>query len=201
MPLLENKIVLLHLQNVHDMRKVTLYTLLALMLATVLGSCHQNHKRELDLAYALAESNSDSALVYLNHINQDKLSEEEMAKYALVYYMAQDKSGLDVDNDSLIRIAYDWYEKNQDDSLYASCLDYMGKYFMLNDSIEQAKACLEKSYNLANKKGDIYSVSLSLDKLVVIEKDLNPHRALKLAKNLGSPAKVCGLGINLCKSK
>ena len=96
MPLLENKIVLLHLQNVHDMRKVTLYTLLALMLATVLGSCHQNHKRELDLAYALAESNSDSALVYLNHINQDKLSEEEMAKYALVYYMAQDRAWMSI---------------------------------------------------------------------------------------------------------
>lgn len=151
------------------MKKATLYTLLTLMLVSLLGSCRQSHKEELDLAYVLAKSNPDSALVYLKHINQDKLSEEEMAKYALVYYMAQDKSGLGVDNDSLIRIAYDWYEKNQEDSLYALCLNYMGKYFMLNDSVEQAKVCLEKSYNLANKAGDTYLVSLSLDKLVRIE--------------------------------
>ena len=184
MPLLENKIVLLHLQNVHDMRKVTLYVLLALMLVSIFGSCHQNHMKELDFAYALAESNPDSALGYLNRIDQNELSESEMAKYALVYYMAQDKSGLDVDNDSLIRIAYDWYEKNQDDSLYAQSMYYMGEYYRLVDSIVQAKACVEKSYNLANKVGDVYLISISLDKLVTIEETLNPRNVLRLAKKM-----------------
>lgn len=174
----------MHLQNVHDMRKAALCILLALILASVLGSCHQSHKKELDLAYALAESNPDSALVYLNHINQNKLSEEEMAKYALTYYMAQDKSGLNVDNDSLIRIAYDWYEKHQEDSLYAQSMYYMGEYYRLVDSVVQAKACLEKSYHLANETGDVYLVSLSLDKLVRIESDLNPRKAVILARNL-----------------
>lgn len=107
------------------MKKEALYTLLAFMLVVIFGACHQSHKKELDLAYALVESNPDSALVFLSHINQDKLSEEEMAKYALVYYMAQDKTGKDVDNDSLIRIAYDWYEKCQDDSLYARSMYYI----------------------------------------------------------------------------
>lgn len=100
----------------------------------ILGSCHQSHKKELDLAYVLAESNPDSALSFLNHINQNNLSEEDMAKYALIYYMAQDKSGLGVDNDSLIRIAYNWYKKNKEDSLYVLRLNYMGKYFILNDN-------------------------------------------------------------------
>lgn len=129
------------------MKKATLYILLAFVLVFILGSCHQGHKKVLDRAYALAESNPDSALVYLNHINQDKLSEEKLAKYALVYYMAQDKSGLDVDNDSLIRIAYDWY--HQEDSLYAQSMYYMGENYRLVDCIVQAKACFEKSYNLA----------------------------------------------------
>ncbi len=174
----------MHPQNIHDMRKATLYILLALVLVLILGSCLQGHKKELDFAYSLAKSNPDSALAYLNRINQNKLSESEMAIYALVYYMAQDKSGLDVDNDSLIRIAYDWYEKHQEDSLYALCLNYMGKYFMLNDSVEQAKVCLENSYNLASRTGDFYLASLSLDKLVRIESDLNPHKAVTLARNL-----------------
>ena len=130
------------------MRKVTLYMILAFMVAPIFVSCYQSHKKELGVAYALAETEPDSALAFLNHIEQRKLSEEDMAKYALIYYMAQDKSGLNVDNDSLIRIAYDWYEEHQNDSLYATALYYMGEYYRLVDSIVLAKACLEKSYNL-----------------------------------------------------
>ena len=84
------------------MRRATLYVILAYVMTSVFVSCYQSHKKELDLAYVLAESKPDSALTFLNHIDQVKLSDEEMAKYALTYYMAQDKSGLDVDNDSLI---------------------------------------------------------------------------------------------------
>ena len=167
-----------------NMRRATFYVIWAFLMASVLVSCHQSHKKELDLAYALAKSNPDSALVFLNHIDQVKLSEEDMAKYALTYYMAQDKSGLDVDNDSLIRIAYDWYGEHQDDSLYATALYYMGEYYRLVDSIVLAKSCLEKSYNLANKIDNVYLISLSLDKLVRVEGELNPHKAMKLARKL-----------------
>ena len=154
------------------------------MMLSVLVSCHQSHKRELDLAYTLAESKPDSALAFLNRINQGKLSDEDMAKYALIYYMAQDKSGLDVDNDSLIRIAYDWYGEHQDDSLYASSLYYMGKYFLLNDSMEQAKACLEKSYSISNSLHNLNLKCLALDKLIEVEEQLAPDTALKYAKAL-----------------
>ena len=75
------------------MRKVTLYMILAFMVAPIFVSCYQSHKKELGVAYALAETEPDSALAFLNHIEQRKLSEEDMAKYALIYYMAQDKSG------------------------------------------------------------------------------------------------------------
>ena len=52
------------------------------MMLSVLVSCYQSHKRELDLAYTLAEFKPDSALAFLNRINQGKLSDEDMAKYA-----------------------------------------------------------------------------------------------------------------------
>ena len=166
------------------MRKVTLYVILTFIVAPIFVSCYQSHKKELDLAYALAKSNPDSALVFLNHIDQVKLSEEDMAKYALTYYMAQDKSGLDVDNDSLIRIAYDWYGEHQDDSLYASSLYYMGKYFLLNDSMEQAKACLEKSYSISDSLHNMNLKCLALDKLIEVEEQLAPYKALNYAKTL-----------------
>ncbi len=166
------------------MRRSISFTILFFMMLSVLVSCYQSHKRELDLAYTLAESKPDSALVFLNRINQGKLSDEDMAKYALIYYMAQDKSGLDVDNDSLIRIAYDWYGNHQDDSLYASSLYYMGKCFLLNDSIEQAKACLEKSYFISDSLHNLSLKCLALDKLIEVEEQLAPYKALNYAKDL-----------------
>ena len=173
-------------QNViiQNMRRSISFTILFFMMLSVLVSCYQSHKRELDLAYTLAESKPDSALAFLNRINQGKLSDEDMAKYALIYYMAQDKSGLDVDNDSLIRIAYDWYGGHQDDSLYASSLYYMGKCFLLNDSMEQAKACLEKSYSISDSLHNLSLKCLALDKLIEVEEQLAPYKALNYAKAL-----------------
>lgn len=175
----------MHFKDIYrNMRRATFYVIWAFLMASVLVSCHQSHKKELDLAYALAKSNPDSALVFLNHIDQVKLSEEDMAKYALTYYMAQDKSGLDVDNDSLIRIAYDWYGEHQDDSLYATALYYMGKYFLQNDSMEQAKVCLDKSYSLSDSLHDMSLKCLALDKLIEVEEQLAPYKALNDAKAL-----------------
>ena len=167
-----------------NMRRSISFTILFFVMLSVLVSCYQSHKKELDLAYTLAESKPDSALAFLNRINQAKLSDEDMAKYALIYYMAQDKSGLDVDNDSLIRIAYDWYGEHQDDSLYATTLYYMGKYFLLNDSMEQAKTCLEKSYSISDSLHNMNLKCLALDKLIEVEEQLAPYKALRYAKDL-----------------
>lgn len=166
------------------MRKSTLYVIFAFVMASVFVSCHQSHKKVLNHVYKLAEFTPDSSLAILNRIDKSKLSEEDMAKYALVYYMAQDKSGLDVDNDSLIRIAYNWYEKHQEDSLYALCLNYMGKYCLLVDSLEQAKACLEKSYYISDSLHNQEVKCLVLSKLIEIEERLAPYKALNYAKTL-----------------
>lgn len=156
----------------------------AFWIALAFVSCHKSQHRELSLAYEMAQHNPDSALVLLNGINQNKLSDENLAKYALIYYMAQDKSGLDVDNDSLIRIAYNWYNEHQEDTLYALCLNYIGTYYLLVDSIEQTKACLEKSFLIADRSHNLKVKSLALSKLIDIEERLVPHKALKYAKTL-----------------
>lgn len=166
------------------MRRSISFTIWFFVMLSVLVSCYQSHKRELDLAYTLAESKPDSALPFLNRINQGKLSDKDMAKYALIYYMAQDKSGLDVDNDSLIRIAYDWYEGHQEDSLYVLCLNYMGTFYLLVDSMEQAKSCLEKAYFISDSLHEMNVKHLVLDKLIEVEEQLEPYKALRYAKDL-----------------
>ena len=51
-----------------NMRRSISFTILFFMMLSVLVSCYQSHKRELDLAYTLAESKPDSALAFLNRI-------------------------------------------------------------------------------------------------------------------------------------
>lgn len=53
-----------------NMRRSISFTILFFMMLSVLVSCYQSHKRELDLAYTLAEFKPDSALAFLNRINQ-----------------------------------------------------------------------------------------------------------------------------------
>ena len=54
----------------------------------------------------LAENHRpDSALSLLQTLNRSRFSEAEAAHYALVYTLSQDKSGIDVSNDSLLRLA------------------------------------------------------------------------------------------------
>jgi hypothetical protein len=112
------------------MNNKSLIILLVLTVFLVTG-CKETHNRAIDLAYHLTSTAPDSALSVLNGVNQKKLSKAEMARYALVYTIAQDKSGLDVDNDSLLRTAYTYYNNREDDSLYAKCEYYMGKYYLL----------------------------------------------------------------------
>lgn len=120
----------------------------------VVAGCGDRHCKAIDSAYAIVNDSPDSALSILNHVNQHGLSRKEMARYALVCTIAQDKSGLDVSNDSLLGVAYTYYYSKPDDSLYAKCQYYMGKYYMLNDSSEKALDCFDKSIAATKNNGD-----------------------------------------------
>ena len=132
------------------MNNKSLIILLVLAVFLVTG-CKETHNRAIDIAYQLTATAPDSALSVLDGVDQAKLSKAEMARYALVYTIAQDKSGLDVDNDSLLRTAYTYYNNREQDSLYAKCEYYMGKYYMLNDSTELAIDCLQKAADVSKK--------------------------------------------------
>ncbi len=130
----------------------------------------------------MVDSLPDSTLALLRKVDCDNLSAKDMAEYSLLFTMAQDKSGLDVDNDSLIRIAYDWFQQHQDDSLYAKCLYYMGKYNMLNDSTEQAISLLTESSEKSNKIGDLKTESMALEKLSKVYQVVEPEKSLVFSK-------------------
>ncbi len=154
------------------------FLLLLFACIIILTGCGDRHCKAIDSAYAIVNESPDSALSILDHVNQHRLAKKEMARYALVYTIAQDKSGLDVDNDSLLDIAYTYYYSKPDDSLYAKCQYYMGKYYMLNDSSEKAIDCFDRSIGAAKNNGDKYTQCLGLDKLSKLMSNLNNRKAL-----------------------
>ena len=106
---------------------------------------------------------------------------KEKARIALKEVMRMDKSGIDVDNDSLIRTAFFWYDCHENDTLYARCQYYMGKYYMLNDSLERAADCLNKSANMARQRKDTATLCLALDKLSKVVRQNDPNKAVDIA--------------------
>ena len=163
------------------MNNKSLIILLVLAVFLVTG-CKETHNKAIDLAYQLTTTAPDSALSVLNGVNQKKLSKAEMARYALVYTIAQDKSGLDVDNDSLLRTAYTYYNNREEDSLYAKCEYYMGKYYLLNDSTELAMDCLQKAADASKRHGDRYTQCMALEKYSRVLRQTNPRKAVEVAR-------------------
>lgn len=137
----------------------------AVVIVAAIYGCSRQRPQQMTVAESIYATMPDSALALLNTVDRNDLSGENLARYCLYYYMSQDKSGLDVDNDSLIRTAYDYYSRHADDSLYARCHYYMGKYYLLSDSTKQCEDCLLLALNTAEKQKDYFTAYLSAEKL------------------------------------
>lgn len=162
--------------------KRCIFSIMSIMLILMV-SCNAKHDERISTALSFVKTcKFDSAMSVLKKIDREKLSEPDKAMYALVYTMMQDKSGIDVDKDTLVRIAYEWYGKRPTDTLYAKSLYYMGKYYALNDSSEKALVCFQKSIASAKKLHDDETRCLSLFQQSVILRSYNPQKALACAK-------------------
>lgn len=148
------------------MKKIfVICTLLFILTEILIGCTSEVRKTTLQRAYELLATNPDSSLSILGTVDRNVLSEKTEAFYALLYVMAQDKVGLDVDHDSLIGIAFNFYKGREADSMYAKCLHYMGCYYYLNDSNKQAEDCFTKAIHVAKENKDYYTSYLALERL------------------------------------
>lgn len=132
---------------------------------------------------SICMNNPDSALALLQEIDGSLLSEEERARHALFYYMAIDKTYGDSKNDSLIRIANNFYKDRPQDTLYAKCMYYMGMWYdFFSDSLKLGETCLNKSISAAQKTGDHNTEYLASHVLARSVGPSNPSRGIELAK-------------------
>ena len=153
-----------------------------LLICLFLAACGKDAEQIVRRAELLVQEQPDSALHLLQTINRRSLSGENLARYALVYSMAQNKSGIDVASDSLLRIAYDYYTLHPEDSLYARCQYYMGRYYVLADSAKQGEDCFRTAARYAEERGEYYTLYLALNKLAREIRYADAARALEYSK-------------------
>lgn len=148
------------------MKKATFIPfVLSLIILAAAAGCQQESNTLLDGMLSLAETKPDSVIRTLQGEDVKCMNDEEHAKYALAYSWAQDKKRYKVDNDSLIRLAYDYYKTRTNDKWYARCMYYMGKYYWLADSLEQAERCLSQAISKARTMKDYKIEYMAFEKM------------------------------------
>lgn len=119
--------------------KIILYTLLTISLLYI-SSCYYRNSAvaELDKAKLFMETAPDSSLIILKKIvSPEKLSEKEYAAYCLLLTQAMDKNYYIHTSDSLIMIATDYYEKQNELLPLAISYYYTGRvYSEMQDALQ-----------------------------------------------------------------
>lgn len=124
------------------------------LLAVVLClSCGRRDLTEvLDRAEACMLEQPDSALHLLQTVDRTHISgASHRARYALLYSQALDKNYIDVDNDSLIRVAVDYYKRRGDAHEKALAYFYLGRiYDNAGDETQATEAFVEAETHALN---------------------------------------------------
>lgn len=152
------------------------------LVCLLFASCGRNAGPVIRRAELLMQDEPDSALHLLQSINRRALSGETLARYALVYSMAQHKSRIDLASDSLLRYAYSYYSRHPEDSLYARSQFYMGVYYVRVDSTKLGEDCLRTAARYAEERREYYTLYLALDKLSRVIKYSDAALALEYSK-------------------
>ena len=101
------------LRNLFIMSHKTILHLLSILICCLSVSCHSIIEKELDDVEFLLDNHPDSALSILTHIDSKRIRDDRTrAHHALLTSAALDKNYIDIDDDSLICIANNYYQKH-----------------------------------------------------------------------------------------
>lgn len=154
-----------------------------LFLSLLIGACAaENQNKSLSRAYGILNTDPDSAIFLLGQIDRSSFSELEKAQYALFYSIAQDKSGLDVSEDSLLRVSYDYFKEKPEDTLYAKSNYYMGLYYLQVDSSKRAVDCFYNALQASARQNDFYTQYLASNRISWEIYHQDPEEGLFYAK-------------------
>ena len=195
------------------MRKwVGVMTASVCLLAVSLFGCGRN-ERDAEVwdmmmhADGMMDSNPEMALEIMDSIDGSRLEGETLGRYALLMTKAENKNHIFQDNDSLIKIAADYYS-GRGDSLEVQALYYWGYSLFDNDIIDLSLIPLTESYEKALKNEDYFYAAMSARALsYTYGEQMNYSKGLEWAKKAkryfekaGKPEHVAWMDIKLISS-
>ena len=123
-----------------------------------IASCTQvTVNRTLDDIDSYIIERPDSALAALESIDREELrTSRTKAHHALLHAMALDKNYIDVTNDSIAKVAADYYKKHGPKRNYARALYYLGKSYYYNEEYDKAILEYSKAEKVAEKCDSLY---------------------------------------------
>lgn len=134
------------------------------LLTLLFTACGTAYRSELYKAENLMLEHPDSSLNILEEIRIDRIrGRKNRAKYALLYSQALDKNYIDVENDSIIRVARDYYAHRGSNEERAQAFYYYGIVANNAGDIDEAMKAFVPARIYAEKtdneyiKGLIYS--------------------------------------------
>lgn len=147
----------------HLLGNSRMFVILTLLAAFTFSGCQDAGLVSVafDRAQCLMKENPDSALKLIKKITPAELgTEEQRARYALLYSQALDKNHIDVKSDSLIRVAVDYY-KDKDDvwSRFHSCY-YLARVYANANDLANAMPVYMEAESYVEELGDDYSTGL-----------------------------------------
>lgn len=108
----------------------TIFSILILSFIGFVGCQQEDYSPMLSKAERLMNERPDSALQLLRNFRIDNIhGRANKAKYALLYSQALDKNYIDLTNDSLIRIAVDYYQRKGSKTQRAWSVFYHARIF------------------------------------------------------------------------
>ena len=107
------------------------------MLMALLGCSDEQNERLLTRAEAYMETRADSARWLLQQVDS-VLTDEQQARYALLWTQAMHKCHIPLGNDSLINVAVDYYGQTEDNHRLAKSLLYKGLVHKQRGEVELA---------------------------------------------------------------
>ena len=117
---------------------------ITIILLSIVSCTFVNVSRTLNDVESYIMERPDSALTVLESIDRVDLSTARIkAHHALLHAMALDKNYIDVTEDSIAKVATEYYKKHGPRRNYARALYYLGKSYYYNE--EYDKAILEYS--------------------------------------------------------
>lgn len=152
-----------------------------LLVSALVLSCSQSGiNQKLDSAEQCMNDAPEKALSILDNISQDALNtNEEKARYALLKSMALDKNYIDVQNDSLISIAVNYYSQRDDSDKKMKAYYYNGIVLKNMHNYPAAVISLEKAQREATVLNDnLYLGLIARNKGILFNRMANRTSAL-----------------------